>query len=487
VAVAQLAFDKAELARDKIKLALEAVTTPAAKQAITVELEAAEKAVEDCKSDLHRAGLRLRALELAEREKTIALEEAKIIQNGELAKSTSSDKSSAGIRPGESGDPDTVAIPEFKISNQLKRLLKEAESGDADAQYRVGDAYDNGLGAGAMGGIWSMKWYQKAASQGHVGAARGIGWLHYQGNGVPKDFLVAAEWFSRCADKRDESCRMGLSFLSESGEGRVSRDVSRAKEMQQELAESLQKRARTGDEAAAFLAGVLLDHQKEPGKAAEWYRMGAQLEHVPSLLMIAVSLQKQMKLEEASRHYRKASELGSSVALHQLAYLAEQRKDFEEAVLLYTQAIEMGNPGSMANLGWLTWRGQGVPRDRRNPAPWFRLGAALGNPHAQYSLATWWRYFNDKNPDVWVDKFLSEPRVEFWYRKAAELGNVQAMSELAYVIHAKYAIGTKDEGFLPALQESLRWAERARGAGYKDGDKLVQSIRIRFGEQLPTK
>lgn len=76
-----------------------------------------------------------------------------------------------------------------------KILLPLAESGNAYAQYRLGQVY-----AEATGELRSVeeaaKWFESAALQGQPHAQYKLGILYVNGNGVSKDFVQAYMWLS---------------------------------------------------------------------------------------------------------------------------------------------------------------------------------------------------------------------------------------------------------------------------------------------------
>ena len=58
-----------------------------------------------------------------------------------------------------------------------KRLLKEAKAGDVQAQYLLGNSYMNGSVGFSKSYRKAIKWYTKAAKQGHAGANREMKFL----------------------------------------------------------------------------------------------------------------------------------------------------------------------------------------------------------------------------------------------------------------------------------------------------------------------
>jgi TPR repeat protein len=53
----------------------------------------------------------------------------------------------------------------------------------------------------------AVKWYRKAAEQGHALAQHGLGFKYYYGEGVPEDNVAAYAWSSVAAASGDENAR----------------------------------------------------------------------------------------------------------------------------------------------------------------------------------------------------------------------------------------------------------------------------------------
>jgi TPR repeat protein len=59
----------------------------------------------------------------------------------------------------------------------LSRLLQKAEGGDAEAQFRLGLAYDTGIGV-KRDCSRAADWYRKAANSGNPGAQNNLAGLY---------------------------------------------------------------------------------------------------------------------------------------------------------------------------------------------------------------------------------------------------------------------------------------------------------------------
>lgn len=62
--------------------------------------------------------------------------------------------------------------------------------GHADAQYCLGEIYENGLGI-IQDYEEAAKWYRKAAEQGNVNAQCMLGYIYCESQGVPQDYNEA--------------------------------------------------------------------------------------------------------------------------------------------------------------------------------------------------------------------------------------------------------------------------------------------------------
>lgn len=154
-----------------------------------------------------------------------------------------------------------VTAKELTPEEKLAQLLKEAEAGNAFAQYLLGMAYKTGqvfsLGMtefdqplaqyGAKFGIpdknslglvdssSSHAWYQEAATQGYGDALFMLGMISANCDDVPRDAAKAVEWFRRAAEQGHSDAQFRLGLMYDSGDGAIE-DASRAVEWWQKAA-----------------------------------------------------------------------------------------------------------------------------------------------------------------------------------------------------------------------------------------------------------
>ncbi|MCI5078206.1 peptidoglycan-binding protein [Oricola sp.] len=140
---------------------------------------------------------------------------------------------------------------------------RSAEHGYAPAQYRIGNAYEKGLGV-ERDIAAAKRWYELAAEQGNVSAMHNLAVLYATDIDGDRDMAEAARWFVEAAERGVKDSQVNLGILSARGEG-----------VQQDLAESykwLSLAAQAGDKDAAAkrdeVAGYMRPDQLKTAEAA---------------------------------------------------------------------------------------------------------------------------------------------------------------------------------------------------------------------------
>ena len=77
----------------------------------------------------------------------------------------------------------------------LKWYRRAADQGFTEAQYTLGNVYEDGTGV-MQDYAEAMRWYRMAAAQGHAGAQNNLGRLYADGLGVPRDRVKVLMWYN---------------------------------------------------------------------------------------------------------------------------------------------------------------------------------------------------------------------------------------------------------------------------------------------------
>jgi hypothetical protein len=169
-----------------------------------------------------------------------------------------------------------LSMPSILSQCSRQITIYKANNGDASAQYKLGGMYHFGEGV-PKDYTKAVKWYGKAAEQGHIRAQFWLGRMYNFGDGVPKDYTKAVKWYTKAAEQGDVHAQLELGLMyyfgSEVFEG-VPQDYKEAVKWYTKAAEQ-----RWGEEAQVIVGdmyaegkGVTQNYQE----AIRWYRKAAE-------------------------------------------------------------------------------------------------------------------------------------------------------------------------------------------------------------------
>ncbi len=84
-------------------------------------------------------------------------------------------------------------------SKQLNDMIADAERGDPLAQMFLGKAYYNAEFGAKRDFVAAAKWYKASAKQGEVSAQADLALMYLDGQGVPRDNILAYMWMNVAA------------------------------------------------------------------------------------------------------------------------------------------------------------------------------------------------------------------------------------------------------------------------------------------------
>ena len=316
---------------------------------------------------------------------------------------------------GDSSSPPSKEEAKQAFIKQLAQVQKEAESGNAVAQFNIGLRYIRGEGV-PKEPTKALEWFQKAASQGNADAQYYLGVLYRLGEVVPKDLTKALEWLQKAAlqGNADAQFYLGGMYLTRKD---IPKDVTKAIGW-------LLMAAVQGDARAQYILGLIYESgdgvPKNVTKAIEWWRKAAAQGHADAQFNLGLMYDK-----------------GVGVP-----------KNSAKAVEWYQKAAAQGNVAAQVNLGVMYYRGEGVPKDVVIAAEWRQRAAAQGDVQAQAMLAA--MYYRGEG--VPTDQVLAYA----WANLAAAQG-------------AKYVGAFRDSIILSSLQRAE--AERL-SSNWKPGQIL---------------
>ena len=191
--------------------------------------------------------------------------------------------------------PTNVAAPD------LQATKTKAESGDAAAQFALGQIYAKGQGV-PMDYSAAAKWYRLAADQGNADGQNALGELYEAGQGVKIDNAEAVRWYRKAADQGHSGGQYNLGVMFEYGRG-VSKNST-------EAAKWFRLAAAQGEALAQFNIGQRYDRglgvNADPVEAYQWYCLAAA-QGIPDAAQFRDELKSKMSRDQIAEGQRRAT------------------------------------------------------------------------------------------------------------------------------------------------------------------------------------
>ena len=315
---------------------------------------------------------------------------------------------------------------------------RAGRTGLAEAEYRVGRCYLDGVGV-PPNRTEGIRWLERAAHHGHIEAHSQLAVIYLHGApGEPDpkdasrsfdvsnigdpDYATALRQARMAAEAGSGEAQAVLAFILSSGPEDI-RDLDEAdlwyersaaagcaqgmlghalalnrkgggEAVQCEVAVQLGKAAEAGLPAALYLLGVMSERglgvARDEGAAAEFYRRAAEKGHRSSQARWGKALMHGIGVDanpsDGETWLRRAALAGDPEAAAALGDLYETGgnlpSNHAEAASWFRRAAEAGHKGAARSLGLLYFSGAGVPHDPEQGMQWFRISAAAGDGSA---------------------------------------------------------------------------------------------------------
>lgn len=298
-------------------------------------------------------------------------------------------------------------------------LQAKAESGDADALFRLSRVYEDGYADIPSDTLRADSLLIKAATLGNPSAQNYLGFKYYRGDRFPKDPHLALQWIQKAADAGDPKSFNNLGWLLMEGEG-VEHDYKKASYWL----------SRAADAHLPVAMSQLADLYRE-GKGVEKDTLRAETLYLDAVKGGLPDAQFKLLSMNRDRYL-----LLSPVEAIALGHEMHSAGAVVPAVYLFGVAAEAGDADGYALLGDAYSRGEGVGYDYKLSLEYLWRGAIGGNPSAQFIIGELLEMF----PDAWQE-LPEEIRPEgekrngkYWLEQAATQG-VDNASEAARRLH----------------------------------------------------
>lgn len=299
--------------------------------------------------------------------------------------------------------PVSDSVPANGAITPFEELSRQAESGDAEAQFSLGRAYETGNGT-RQNPAKAAAWYRKSAELGNAHAQNSLGVMYWMGSGVDRDKEKAVDWYRKAAKQLEPSALFNLGAAYYNGEGATADSV-------QALAWFLLS-AEAGSSAGQDAA------KRSQGEGQPWVSNDAYVR-------IAQMYEKGDKLpkniEQTVVWYRKAANAGSREAMIGLAVLYLRANDAVQARPWCEAAATAETAAGYHCLGYLYQHGAGVAQDQKKAFKYYRVAAGMAHPPSMHALALMYESGEGTN----VDRL----KAFSWSIAGARRGNQDSLTE----------------------------------------------------------
>ena len=259
---------------------------------------------------------------------------------------------------------------------------QNADPKDAADQFILGETLDEDGDAPT-----AIKWFTKAAEQGHVRAQLVLGYRYAMGVGVEKNPTEAAMWYLRINDEKKVQNEFftgstpqdfGLCFLTIMAYPQGDKEAYR-------------KAAIQGSCTGCLLMGL---SETDNVERLKWYRMATEKGSMMAPYMLAVCYEKgtgvEKNLGESVKWLRKAADQGFVLAQCGLADCYKDgtgvEKNLGESVKWLRKAADQGFMLAQCGLADCYKDGTGVEKNTAEAVKWFQMAAKQGNEEAKKKL-----------------------------------------------------------------------------------------------------
>lgn len=319
----------------------------------------------------------------------------------------------------------------------MEELIKQAEQGDAEAQFKLGLAYYNGDGIN-RNYRKAYHWFLKSAEQGNSEAQYWVGYMLRKGKKIGTDYKKAMEWFRKSALQDNPSALLHIGGMYHNGEG-CKRDVKVAFEY-------IKKAADLGLPKAYMYMGVWHRLYGDSIAALSWFEKAAD-EDEKFLPEIADQLSSYMP-ETAFKWRLRAAKTGNMCSQYQAGKMYEYGKgvimDTEQARYWYGLAAEQGHFEAKKALRMMDlYPLQEMENELMKPIPSNlhieatnliayidqEIESFLGNHSDNWILPeTFTMEIGNRQPTIYLNELLEEEENVSW----ADVKNYIMLTELMY-------------------------------------------------------
>ncbi len=224
------------------------------------------------------------------------------------------------------------------MNNEIIELLSKANSGNADSQNQLGDAYFDGIGI-EQDHAKAFEWYLRAAEQGHGKAQYNVAYAYANGIGAQKNTSEAIKWYGKSADQGIALAEYVLAKMLIDGQY-IEQDITKGLDLLQKASDQGLDLAQY-DLGTIFLEGKIVGHDVNKGISFLFLSAKQGNKDAQYNLGLAFSNLPEPDYASAERYLREASFNGHFIAMFELSRLyAINMRDYKQGLLWAIVALE---------------------------------------------------------------------------------------------------------------------------------------------------
>jgi len=352
------------------------------------------------------------------------------------------------------GTPKSVcAMFQNSINDSVEMISEFANSGIADAQYKLALLYRDGNKVGKDEELYKV-WLGKAASQGHTLAQVAYADLLIKSESE-QDRSDAFAFYQSAALKGNGDAKMKLSALSNN-----SRNVADLKEIR-----SIMKQlAENGHPSNKYQYALLMlrtawndDDRKE---AMNWFQLSSEDGNPDAIFQMAIMYRDGIGVPRDNEKFVSLLESSATIGhVDSIRMLAEiyltgkiTVKDDKKAFFYASKAAEMGISGMQYQLATMYRDGIGTEPNKELAEKWFYIFSNSNLANFQYMAYEQMKLFN-------ID---TDATPESLLLKAAAVGNLRAINTLATLYRGDSVIAADSEKSKYYFKLAAKWPGATR-------------------------
>lgn len=290
--------------------------------------------------------------------------------------------------------------------------FKAAQQGHSDAKRRLRTLLREELRFSEQGPGLARWWFGQERADAEAGDAEAqsvVGEMYMRGHGTCPDEIAAVKWWRKAAGQGHSGAKQHLRRL----------------------------KAKRGDLEAQFALGMeLLEKPEDESAQAEglrWLKRAADRRHLEAMIELALvrlrGPEGMLDSKEGTQLLLDAADRGHDRAIEEIVRLyclisgpKVSATNGDRAMRWLCQAAEQGQPKAQYRMGRLYLDGKGLPQDPAQAYPWLLKAAASGHDDAQYIVGCMYRCGHGVS--------RNEGEALKWLYRSEEQGNSHAQREL---------------------------------------------------------